>query len=310
MSTSPPSTSPARALFSVRVPATSANLGPGFDALGMALDLANVVHVAPAGALAVRIEGEGASVLAEGPNNLVYQAMTCLAERLGEPLPPVRLHCVNAIPLARGLGSSSAAIVAGLVAANHLFGDRLAPDALLELAVALEGHPDNVAPALLGGVRVCVQTDAGVCQAPVPLRRPLRAVLFVPDFPMPTEAARRALPTTVPLHDAVFNLGRAALLVAALATGAYDLLREATRDRLHQPARTALFPAMPAFFAAALEAGALGACLSGAGSTVLALVETQTAAVAAALETVAAREGIGGRIITTAIGAEGARVLP
>lgn len=310
MSTSPPSTGLARALFSVRVPATSANLGPGFDALGMALDLANVVHVAPAEALAVRIEGEGAGVLAEGPDNLVYQAMTCLAERLGEPLPPVRLHCVNAIPLARGLGSSSAAIVAGLVAANHLYGDRLSPDALLELAVALEGHPDNVAPALLGGVRVCVQTDAGVCQAPVPLRRPLRAVLFVPDFPMPTEAARRALPATVPLHDAVFNLGRAALLVAALATGAYDLLREATRDRLHQPARTALFPAMPAFFAAALEAGALGACLSGAGSTVLALVETQTAAVAAALETVAAREGIGGRIITTAIGAEGARVLP
>lgn len=310
MSTSPPSTSPARALFSVRVPATSANLGPGFDAIGMALDLANVVHVAPAEALAVRIEGEGAGVLAEGPDNLVYQAMTCLAERLGEPPPPVRLHCVNAIPLARGLGSSSAAIVAGLVAANHLYGDRLSPDALLELAVALEGHPDNVAPALLGGVRVCVQTDAGVCQAPVPLRRPLRAVLFVPDFPMPTEAARRALPATVPLPDAVFNLGRAALLVAALATGAYDLLREATRDRLHQPARTALFPAMPAFFAAALEAGALGACLSGAGSTVLALVETQTAAVAAALETVAAREGIGGRIITTAVGAEGARVLP
>ena len=168
----------------------------------------------------------------------------------------------------------------------------------------------------VGGVRVCVQGEGGLLQTAVPLARPLRAVLFVPDFPMATAEARGLLPGAVPLGDAIYNLGRTALLVAALTGGDYALLAEATRDRLHQPARAALFPAMPAFFGAALAAGALGAFLSGAGSTLLALVEAPTAggadpaaAVVGAFEATAAREGMGGRTLVTAISPEGARVL-
>jgi homoserine kinase len=305
--------------LTVRVPATSANLGPGFDALGMALALANTVRVEPAEHAEVLVEGEGAGELASGADNLLYSSLARVAEHLGQPAPAVRLRCANSIPLARGLGSSSAAIVAGLVAGNALYGSRLSPTELLALAVAIEGHPDNVTPALLGGVRVCVQGDSGLVQAAIPLARPPRVVLFVPDLPMATAQARGLLPDVVPRADAVYNLGRAALLVAALAGGDHALLAEATRDRLHQPARTALFPAMPAFFAAALDAGALGAFLSGAGSTLLALVEAPAtdapgasdpaAVVVAAFEATAAREGIGGRALVTAISQQGARVL-
>jgi homoserine kinase len=306
----PAARAPTDHAFTVRVPATSANLGPGFDALGLALALANRVRVLPADRVVVTVEGEGAAVLQTGPENLIYRALAAVAEHLGKSPPSVRLECVNAIPLARGLGSSSAAIVAGLLAGNRLCGERLTAAQLLNLAVEIEGHPDNVTPALLGGVRVCVRADGQVLQTPVRLARPLRTALFVPDFPMETEAARRLLPGTLSLADAVFNVGRAALLVAALANGDYALLREATRDRLHQPARAALFPAMSAFFAAALDAGAVGAFLSGAGSTLLALVADDLAPVVEAFETTAQREGIAGRTLTAAISTEGAQVLP
>ena len=296
--------------FAVRVPATSANLGSGFDALGMALDLANTVRVAPAERTEVHVQGEGAGELALDAQNLLFRALAYVAERAGAPLPPVRLDCANAIPLARGLGSSSAAIVAGLLAGNCLLDDPLTTAELLALAVEIEGHPDNVTPALLGGVRACVHTVQGVLQAPVPLARPLSAVLFVPAFPMVTEEARRLLPRTVPLADAVFNVGRAALLVAGLVAGDYTLLREATRDRLHQPARAALFPEMPAFFDAALDAGAVGAFLSGAGSTLLALVEGPTDSVAGAFDHTAHHHGIAGRTLVAVVGVEGAQVLP
>ncbi len=302
--------SPIAERFAVRVPATSANLGPGFDALGLALDLYNLVHVEPSDRVTVEVAGEGAGALPHGPDNLIYRAMARLAAEVERPPPSVRLRCTNGIPLGRGLGSSSAAIVAGVVAGNHLLGAPLSPIALLELAVRLEGHPDNVTPALLGGVRVCVVAERGVLQAPVILARPLEAVLFVPDFPMATEAARRLLPAVVPLHDAVFNVGRVALLVAALGHGDYDLLGEATRDRLHQERRTALFPAMPALLNAALEAGARGAFLSGAGSTLLALADGATAPLEAAFRETAARLGTPGRTLTSAVGGRGAELLP
>jgi homoserine kinase len=295
--------------FRVEVPATSANLGPGFDALGMALGLKNTVYVEPSEVGEVQIAGEGAGELSRGPDNLVYEALLFASRRIGVTPPSVRLRCENAIPLARGLGSSSAAIVAGLLTGNRLHGDPLSTAELLDLAVEIEGHPDNVAPALLGGVRVCVGGEHGAVQTAVRLARPLKAVLFVPDFPMETEAARRLLPASVALADAVFNVGRAALLVAALAGGSYDLLREATRDRLHQGPRSALFPAMTTFFGAALEAGALGAFLSGSGSTLLALAEREAQAVAQAFDATATCQGVAGRTLVVAVGVEGARVL-
>jgi len=296
--------------FAIHVPATSANLGPGFDVLGMALGLTNTVRVEASDQVEVLVEGEGADELPAGADNLVYRALAAVAARVGQAPPPVRLRCTNRIPLARGLGSSSAAIVAGLLAGNRLLRASLSTPDLLALATELEGHPDNVVPALLGGVRICVRSEQGLLQTRIPLARPLQAVLFIPDLRMPTAAARRVLPTMVPLADVVYNIGRVALLVAALVSGDYALLAEATRDRLHQPARGVLFPALSALLAAALEGGAQGAFLSGAGSTILALTEAESAAVAAALEAAARREGVAGRTVITTVREEGAQILP
>jgi homoserine kinase len=258
----------------VRVPATSANLGPGFDALGLALRLHNTVSIEPADSPEIGIEGEGERTLPRDASHLVYQAAAAVAARAAEMgrAPDIRAFRItqrNAIPLARGLGSSAAAIVGGAVAANALLGGPLDQQALLDLATEMEGHPDNVAPALLGGLVVCTRTPAGVRW--MRLAPPtLKVVLAVPDYPVSTEEARRRLPARVPFPDAVFNVTRAALLVAALTGGRPDLLDEATQDRLHQPYREHLIPGLQDVFAAARRAGAYGVALSGSGPAVLA----------------------------------------
>jgi len=292
----------------VRVPATTANLGPGFDCLGLALDIYNSVTVEP-GPFSVEVTGEGETSLRLGRENLVYRCMEALFTRLRLPVPEVRLACHNEIPLARGLGSSSAAIVAGLVAGNALAGSPLSLEELLPQAATIEGHSDNVTPALFGGCQVVVQAEKGVLHAAVPVAMDLTSVLFIPDFELPTSQARAVLPKVVPRADAVYNMGRVALLVAALATGRGGLLREATRDRLHQPYREKLFPAMTKLFEAALEAGALGSFLSGAGPTVLALVAGDSSAVARALGEAAREAGVPGHIRTARPSATGAQVI-
>lgn len=295
----------------VRVPATTANLGSGFDCLGMALEIYNVVtaQVMPSG-LDVRITGEGEEALRWGEENRVLRAMRLVYQQVNRKLPSLRLDLENNIPLGRGLGSSAAATVGGLVAANALCGSPLSTDQLLALAVRIEGHPDNVAPALLGGLVVTVVENDRLIYASVPVPSGLVAAAFVPDFPMPTEEARRVLPAQVSRADAVYNLGRVALLVAAFATGRSDLLDTATGDRLHQPYRQALFPAMPRLFAAARAAGAQGVFLSGAGSTILALAvgEEQAAAVAQAMAEAAQSEGLRGRSLIARVSALGAQV--
>lgn len=257
----------------VRVPATTANLGPGFDCLGMALDLWNLVRLEVADRAQVVVTGEGAGRLAQGPRNLVYRAVERVYKEVGERPPPLRLACRNSIPLARGLGSSAAAVVGGLVAANRLCGQPLSEARLLELAVEMEGHPDNVTPALLGGCRIVVREPEGLITAQVPIPQSLHAVLFIPDQPMPTRRARAILPEAVSREDAIYNLGRTALLVHALHAGDLSLLRTATQDRLHQPYRQQVFQAMKYIIRGALSGGALAAFLSGGGSTVLALTE-------------------------------------
>jgi homoserine kinase len=295
----------------VRVPATTANLGSGFDCLGMALEVHNTVtaQVVPSG-LDVRISGEGEEALRWGEENRVLRAMRLVYQQANRRLPGLRLDLENTIPLGRGLGSSAAASVGGLVAANALCDHALTTDQLLALAVRLEGHPDNVAPALLGGLVVAItEGDHFVC-APVPVPTGLVAAAFVPDFAMPTDEARRVLPGRIDRADAVFNLGRAALLVAAFATDRPDLLDQATGDRLHQPYRQAIFPAMPRLFDAARAAGSRGVFLSGSGSTILALAvgEESAAAVAEAMATAAQAEGIGGKTLVARVSAQGAQV--
>lgn len=294
----------------VRVPATTANLGSGFDCLGMALEVHNTVtaQVVPSG-LDVRISGEGEEALRWGEENRVLRALRLVYQQLGRRLPGLRLDLQNTIPLGRGLGSSAAASVGGLVAANALCDNALTTDQILAMAVRLEGHPDNVAPALLGGLVVAIADGDRLVCAPVPVPPDLMAAAFIPDFPMPTEEARRVLPHQIDRADAVYNVGRAALLVAAFATGRADLLDVATGDRLHQPYRQALFPAMPRLFDAARAAGAQGVFLSGSGSTILGLAvgHERADAVAQAMSAAAQDEGLAGRTLVARVSAQGAQ---
>jgi len=217
----------------------------------------------------------------------------------------------NEIPLARGLGSSAAATVAGLVAGNALLGEPLTSADLLRLATAIEGHPDNAAAALLGGFTVSAPVDGGVEALRFDAPRDLRAVLFIPDLRLPTAEMRAALPANVPLADAVANLTRVAVGVAGMATGRSDLLRVLTVDRLHEQYRAKVYPQMPQLIEAARGAGAIGACLSGAGSTILAFsdsVRTITR-IEAAFGAAAADTDLTGRIAVVAFRNGGAQVV-
>jgi homoserine kinase len=292
----------------VKVPATSANMGPGFDCLGMALDIWNTVHV-EVGTSGFVIRGEGEGDLRRGRSNLVYRVFGLPFKESGKEVPKVSFTCENEIPLGRGLGSSSAAVVAGLVAGNEVCGRPLSQEALLELAARVEGHPDNVSPALLGGCQIVVRDGDRLITSAVPMPDELRAVVFVPDVPMPTKQARALLPREVTRQDAVYNIGRVGLLVSALATGDFTHLAVATEDRLHQPARQAIFPVMKNIFRAALGAGALGVFLSGAGSSVLALTRGKEITVGYEMADAAAKSGVGGTLKITRPTSRGAHLV-
>ena len=254
------------------------------------------------------MHGQGQDRLPHSARNLVFRAMARVYNTVGETVPHLLITCHNEVPLRRGLGSSATAVVAGLVAANELLDGALSQDRLLELATEMEGHPDNVVAAIFGGCHV-VARDDGLVHAPVQLPSDLKAVLFIPDLEMPTGRGRTILPRSVSRTDAVYNLGRVGLLVAALATSQLEYLRVATQDRLHQPTRQALFPAMDHLFQAALDAGALGTFLSGSGSTILALCLDGALAVAQSMAGAAAQEGISGRTMITRPSPIGARAV-
>lgn len=301
----------------VDVPASSANLGAGYDALALALDIRDrvVVTALPEPGLDLAVTGEGAADLPTDSHNRFFVAFEIgLRWALGEVPADVgwRVRMINDIPLARGLGSSAAATVAGLVAADAMAGGgRLDGRQLLTLAAEIEGHPDNAAAALLGGFVVVSLIDGRPEAIRFDIPRDLRAVLFIPVRPLSTGAMRATLPRDVPHRDAVFNVGRAALGVAALATGRLDLLRATTEDRLHEPYRAAIFPALPALVGAARQAGALGACLSGSGSSVIAFADSmrQITAIEAAFAAVAADLDLSGSVQVVAPRRAGATVV-
>jgi len=302
----------------VTVPASTANLGPGFDVFGLAVSLRNEVRLRAGGrfrpsgepVVSVSVEGCGAGELPTGRANLVVKAAMRLfgqARRVPERL---SVELVNRIPLASGLGSSAAAVVGGLVAANELCGRCLDREGLLRAAVEMEGHPDNVAAALLGGLAVCVPDEGGEVRVFCPrVRRDLTCVFCVPAVQVPTPRARRVLPRTYSRADVLFSLSRAAMLAALLQGGSTDLLRVAMQDRLHQPYRERLVPGIAEAMRAAERAGALGACLSGAGPTVLALVErgADTERIGGAMRRAFESTGTAARVLTAAISREGAR---
>jgi homoserine kinase len=291
---------------SVRVPATTANLGPGFDALGLALSLHNEVVVVPGDGLTVRVEGEGAGRLPTTDRNVVVRGIELVHHEVGRAFPGGAVTCVNRIPPARGLGSSAAAWVGGLVAGNALLGSPLGREALLVLAARAEGHPDNVAAALLGGLTVSCGEGEGATAGALPVPPGLRWVALIPEVTSATAEARAVLPAAVPRADAVFNVQRVALLLAALQLERVDLLRGAMTDRLHQPYRETLFPWMRAVMAAAEVAGALACVLSGAGPSLLAVVAGEAAPVMRAMESTLRAAGVNGTARELAVDASGA----
>jgi homoserine kinase len=290
----------------VRVPATSANLGPGFDALGLALTLYDEVEAeVTASGLAIEVTGEGAEAAAAGERHLVVRAMRAVFARAGGQPPGLRLRCVNAIPQGRGLGSSAGAVVAGVLAGQALARQADEPlaggavlyekgltEAALDEASRLEGHPDNAAACLAGGLTIA-WAPGGPGSAPRAIRldplQEIRPVVCVPSAAMPTTAARKALPATVPHADAAATAGRSALLVAAL-TQRPDLLFDATHDLLHEPYRGPLMPAS-ADLIGRLRAAGIAAVLSGAGPSVLALTVTGQTPGPAEVDSIAAQTG-------------------
>jgi len=304
---------PSSFIMKVLIPATTANLGPGFDCLGMALALYQDLQLEeiPRG-LEVAIDGEGATELARDAGNLVLSAAQRVFERAGYQPPGLRLRSINRIPLMGGLGSSSAAIVGGLVAANELVADqlpdrRLTHSQLLDLAIKIEGHPDNVAPALLGGLVIVAADDHGPIVERVSVAD-LTVVVINPDLRVATKMARRMLPTHIPRADAIFNAGRVALVTLALARGDLDLLGRAMDDRLHQPLRKYLIIGYDAVLAAAKSAGAAAIAISGSGPSLIAFAADRHAEIAAAMTQAFAANHIAARTWILKVDRAGARV--
>ncbi|WP_040950081.1 homoserine kinase [Gorillibacterium massiliense] len=257
----------------VKVPASTANLGPGFDSLGMALSLYAWVGMSAAEETKFHLYGEQMAGIPEDKSNLIYQVAQLVFERAGVVMPELEISMYSDIPLTRGLGSSASAIVGALTAANALIGSPFEFEELFQIASSLEKHPDNVGASLFGGIIAAYWDGADARHIRLDAGDKLEALVAIPDFQLSTEKARHVLPSSVPMKDAVFNIGHSNLLVAALCTGRYDMLRLAMKDALHQPYRSALIPGMAEVLTGAAEHGALGIALSGAGPTLIALME-------------------------------------
>lgn len=258
-------------MFKIQIPATSANLGAGFDALGLALTFYNYVEMEESDRIDIK-SSDGLDIPTD-EKNLIYISAKDLFNVCGKKLDGLKLRQTNSIPMARGLGSSSACIIAGLVGANKMLGDPLTKDDLVDLSAQIEGHPDNTAPALLGGIVTAVFDGRKVHWVKQEVFTKLKFVAVIPDFELKTEQARACLPKEIAHRDAVYNLSRAALFSASLLTGKFENLRTAVDDKLHQPYRMELIPHCRDVFDIAYTHGAYGAYISGAGPTIMAIVD-------------------------------------
>ncbi|MGH9628647.1 MAG: homoserine kinase, partial [Bryobacteraceae bacterium] len=257
----------------VRVPASSANLGPGFDALGLALNLYLDCRFRKSDVLQIRVEGRDAACISTGDDNLIWQTALMVASDTDGTLPPIELEISNQIPIGKGLGSSAAALTAGVIIADHMLGLGWKPHRILDEAARIEGHPDNVAACVLGSIVASAIDSGGVARA-VRLELPDQygVAVIVPDFALPTTQARSVLPDCYSKADAIFNVQRAALLIAALATGTTSAFPTALEDRMHQPYRAALVPGLDEVLKLRAP-GLLGCALSGAGPSILVFYE-------------------------------------
>ena len=265
-------------MIHIRVPATSANMGPGFDSIGIAVKLYNHIWVEeiPEG-LIVEVKRKQEIEVPKDETNLIYQTMKYFYDQKGLKMPGVRIVQEDFIPMVRGLGSSAACIVGGLFAANTLAGNIADKEELAQMAAKLEGHPDNSNPAIFGSMVVGAQDEKGMKHVRLELPNDLLFATMVPDFPVSTHDSRRVLPDAYSRGDMVFNASRAALLVASMMTGKYENFDMAMEDCVHQPYRAQLIPGMNEIFAHAKEFGAVASYLSGAGSTLMAMVTKEKA---------------------------------
>ena len=297
----------------VRVPGTSANCGPGFDCLGVACTIYNELELTllEEERLDIEITGDGAENIPVDERNIVWRSIQKLLERAGkaQEYKGAVIRMNNGVPLSRGLGSSATAIVGGLKAANECLGNPFTNRDLLQMATEIEGHPDNVAPAIFGGFTISiVRNGKPECFSLMP-KLPVKLVVTVPDFFLPTKAARAVLPAEVSMKDAVFNIGRAAMLTAALCKGNKSFLRSVFDDALHQPYRAKLIPGMYDVFKAARAAGALGASMSGAGPCLIAFTVENADAVGMAMRDAFARNNVKSEYHVFDIDGTGATVI-
>jgi homoserine kinase len=297
--------------ITVQVPASTSNLGSGFDALGMALQIhsrydVTVLNDGPP--FHIEATGLNAERIRTDEDNLALQAFRMLCDFVDQEPPPIRMRVLNGIPLERGLGGSASAILGGMLAANAAIATPLDDDAVLALATELDGHADNVTASLYGGLRVVCRDGRKVISLPIAPSDDLQIVLAVPRISVATRAARTILPAEVPLEDAAYNIGRAALLVAAFASLEYSCLDVAMEDRLHQQHRKLLIPQMDAVFLAAREAGALAAALSGSGPSILAFCTTGAEDVGEAMRRAFAAGRVEATVHITTIDFRGASV--
>lgn len=295
----------------VRVPGTTANCGPGFDTVGIACTIYNELelNLSEKGTLIIEVEGEGKEYISTDENNIIYQAIQAVLDKVGKPYQGIHLKLYNKIPLARGLGSSAAAIVGGLIAANQATGNTLSQDDIFAMATTIEGHPDNVAPAIFGGITISVMQG----NQPVSLRfipeKSLRMVVTIPDFNLSTHAARQVLPSAISITDAVFNISRVALLVGALCKGEFQHLKSALEDKIHQPYRKQLIPGMQQVFDAAVAKGAFGAAISGAGPCLIAFTESNYDEIGSAMVQAFTDNNVKAKYVILNIDTEGAKVI-
>ena len=299
--------------ITIKVPATSANLGPGFDALGLALDLWNEAQFVQTRdkKISLRIEGEGSATLPTDESNAVVEAALQVYKLAGKPCNGLRIHCLNRVPLGSGLGSSSAALLTGMLGANALLGEPFTREEILKLAIETEGHPDNVAPAMLGGLVASIIHESHVISLRLTLtgqQTPIHITVVIPDFDFPTKQARALLPKQIDRRDAIYNISRAVIVTEAFRLGDLDMLEEAMTDKLHQPYRIPLIPGAQTAMEEMKEAGASAVALSGAGPSLIAFSNKRETAIGKAGQQAFAEAGLGSRIFKLKINRKGAQV--
>jgi homoserine kinase len=296
-------------IFTVTVPATTANLGAGFDCIGAALTLYNQVTFSPSESLQITVTGEEADRVFKDERNLIYKSFLKLYQHIQQTPPNIAIAIKLGVPLSRGLGSSATAIVAGLVGGNQMAGNPLSLAEVMELAIAIEGHPDNVVPALIGNCQLSVGEMGNWQICKIPWHQEIVPVVAIPNFELSTEEARSVLPKEISRADAIFNIAHMGLLIRGLEANRQDWLKMALDDKLHQPYRQSLIKGYQTVKEAAIASGAYGMVISGAGPTLLALTNPQQAdSVTEAMQAAWLKEGIKAQVRSLCLDTKGARI--